>query len=103
EVRVRQRGLALHVKGDVMDADAARRHPLRRLGILNGEEVDRVTLPLEGHEDAAVLRVLLDDLEPEAGRVEGLRPLHVTHAQQYMADPIESNHRSLLRDSPASS
>src|SRR5262245_45219762 len=79
-----------------MDSDAAGHHPLSRLGILNGEEVHRVTLSLERHEDTTVLGVLLDDLEPEDGRVEGLRPLHVAHAQQHMADPVESNHRSLL-------
>src|SRR5262245_29556556 len=96
EVRVRQRGLAPYVEGDVMDAHAARYHARRRLGILDGEEVHGVALPLERHEDAAVLGVLLHNLEAENRRVEGPRPLHVAHAQRHMADPVESNHRPLL-------
>src|SRR5437899_11244098 len=88
------------MEGDVMDAHATRHRARRGVGILNREEVHGVAVPLERHEDASVLGVFLDDLEPEDRRVEGPRPLDVAHAQQHMADPVESNHRPLLIQEP---
>src|SRR2546425_6708404 len=79
-------------KRDVTEPPHPGRLPPGGRGILDGEQVDRVALPLERHEDAAVLGVFLQHREPEDLGVELLGGLQIEHAQQDVADSRETDH-----------
>src|SRR5262249_48886113 len=83
------------VEGDVAQSDRSRR-PRRVVALIrNGEEIDRVGMTVERHEDAAMLRVLFRHLKPEDRGVELLRALNVADPQQHVPNARESYHRRL--------
>src|SRR2546427_6940068 len=94
-VRLPERLVAVDPERDVVDTDPPGRLRLRALTIFDGEEIQRVRLPLERHEDPSMLGVFFHHFEPEDARVELLGPFHVEHAHQHMADSFELYHQRL--------
>jgi hypothetical protein len=64
-----------------VDAHSAGCQPRRRLRLGSREQVQGMGMALEGHEQAAVLRVLFHHLEPQDLGVERPRLLEIGHPQ----------------------
>src|SRR5262249_11132327 len=92
EIRLPQRRLAVDLEGDVLDTEPAGHRGLGRRRIRDREEVERMRVAGQGHEQAAVLRVLLHDLEAEDRGVELPRALEIAHAEEYVTDSLELDH-----------
>ena len=85
-IGVAQRGVAADLEGDVGEPDlsALRARRLTWRGML--PDVERMEILAQSHEDAAMIRVLLGDPEPEHVAVEPLRSLLVGDPQIDVSD-----------------
>ena len=81
----------------MLDSESAGHRGLGAVGVGDRKEVERVRVSGQRHEEAAVLRILLHDLEPEDRRVERPRAFQIPDAQQHVADALELHHVPLSR------
>src|SRR4029450_1202569 len=68
-----------------------------RLGVGALEQVEGVTEAADRQEQAAVLGVLLEDLEAQQAGIEVLRFLEITHRDEDVTQALQLDHCSLSR------
>src|SRR5882672_11019560 len=104
EVRIPEVVLGFHRKSHMPDAEAVpageiciRRSDSVQVRAL--EQVERVAETAEGKKEAAVLRVLLENLEAQDARVKVLGPFEITHRDEDVTQALQFDHfRSLVRE-----